>query len=235
MSNIYASSFKDVLKGYREKALKLQSEMANLNSNFAGDLLKEKSLDLKARIEQEHDKAIKDIVDIFESVKGYLSIASFPDTAQLTTDNVFFNGNAGIDLKPAEIKAFIERYNDNYTMLRLIREWVQTNYANVEEYETAIRNIYLPADQLEVYRQFGQSALEIVEMIYNNRGVMLEPLEIEAYADEEVKKDKFAIIGNGMGLSAYRTRRVPETAKHLFDSVELKTAYIRPYVQGVQA
>jgi hypothetical protein len=231
MSNIYVSSFKDVLKSYYSEEKKLIAEREAVNTNFAGDLLAQKTDEVKQRIVQAHDNAVKTINSIFEDVRGYLAIASFADVTQLTADAQLFK-NDYVDLSANEVKGFVERYSDNTLMLRVIKEWIVTKHKNDSEYMNVVSDIHLPQDQLEVYKTFATSALQIVELIYNERGIMLDPLELNSYADEETNAELYAVIGNGMGLSDYRTKRVPDSAKHTFDDVVLTVAYISPYINN---
>jgi hypothetical protein len=231
MSNIYVSSFKDVLKSYYSEEKKLIAEREAINTNFAGSLLAQKTDEVKQKIVQAHDNAVKTINSIFEDVRGYLAIASFADVTQLTADAQLFK-NDYVDLSANEVKGFVERYSDNTLMLRVIKEWIVTKHKNDSEYMNVVSDIHLPQDQLEVYKTFATSALQIVELIYNERGIMLDPLELNSYADEETNAELYAVIGNGMGLSDYRTKRVPDSAKHTFDDVVLTVAYISPYINN---
>jgi hypothetical protein len=232
MSNIYVSSFKDVLKSYYSEEKKLIAEREAINTNYAGDLLAQKTDELKQKIVQAHDNAVKTINSIFEDVRGYLSIASFSDSTSRTTDEDFFNGKVEFAKPAIEVQGYIERYHDNYTMLRIIREWINTKHGNDVEYTELLKGMHFPQDQLEVYKTFATSALQIVELIYNERGILLDPLELNSYADEETNAELYAVIGNGMGLSDYRTKRVPDSAKHTFDDVVLAVAYISPYINN---
>ncbi len=175
-----------------------------------------------------------------------LASANFVNVESLTADRLLFDNNSSFDLSAEEVQSFVERYEGNYVMLRLIKDWVAKN--NVPTQENPVGKyagirIVLPADMVQVYKKFADSALSLVDKIYNNGIIMQEnvyngivyeakedkqskdgkseyPYEIESFGDENFAHDLFAVIGNGMKLSDYKNNRIPETAKHVFDSVK---------------
>lgn len=226
MSNIYIGSFKDILKNYYAKQKKLNEEIESNNQRFAPEYADKYNAEVKAKQAQAYSDARQSITDVFEQVKGYLANANFLNVESLTADRLIFADNSGFDLTPEDVKGYVERYQGNFTMLRLIRDWI-TKHNTPEEghmfgkYEDI--KIVLPADQVDVYRQFADSALHICDKIFTNGNVMRDPLEIEYYADPRMAGELLATVGSGMGLSDYKTHRVPESVKHSFDGVRLAT------------
>ncbi len=224
MSNIYIGSFKDILKGYYEKQKKLNAEIEKNFQKYAPEYADKYNAEVKARQAQAYNDARKNISDVFEQVKGYLANANFLNVESLTADRLIFADNSGFDLTPEDIKAYVERYQGNFSMLRLIRDWVTKHSAPEEGHRygkySDIR-ITLPSDQVNVYKQFAESALSVCDRIFTDSGV--SQTEVELFGDERLASELYAVIGNGMGLSDYKTHRVPESVKHSFDDVRLAT------------
>ena len=61
----------------------------------------------------------------------------------------------------------------------------------------------------------------MIGRIFNNSGVSIS--EINHYADPYLANDMLDAIGSGMGLSDYKSHRIPESAKHCFDNIKLAT------------
>lgn len=226
MSNIYVGSFKDILKGYYEKQKKLNEEIESNNQRFAPEYADKYNAEVKAKQAQAYSDARQSIKDVFEQVRGYLANANFLNVESLTADRLIFADNSGFDLTPEDVKGYVERYQGNYTMLRLIRDWVAKHNKPEEghlfgKYENI--KIVLPSDQVEVYKQFADSALHICDKIFTDGNIMRDPLEIEYYADPRMAGELLATVGSGMELSDYKNHRVPESVKHSFDNVKLTT------------
>ena len=165
MSNIYIGSFKDILKSYYEKQKKLNEEIESNNQRFAPEYADKYNAEVKAKQAQAYSDARQSITDVFEQVKGYLANANFLNVESLTADRLIFADNSGFDLTPEDVKGYVERYQGNFTMLRLIRDWITKH--NVPEEGQMGRyhdiKIGLPIDKLYTYKQFGDSALNICE------------------------------------------------------------------------
>ena len=226
MANIYIGSYKDILKNYYEKQKKLNDEINTNNSTYAPKYADKYNDEVKVRQAQAYNEARQSIQAVFEQVRGYLANASFLNVESLTADRLLFADDSGFDLTPEDVKGYVERYQTNYTMLRLIKDWI-TKHNTVDEGRLTGKfddiKITMPSDQLQIYKQFGESALRTIDKIYTNGNVMIDPVEIEYYADPSLAGDLLQTVGSGMGLSDYKTHRVPESAQHCFDNVKLNT------------
>ena len=226
MNNIYIGSFKDILKGYYTKQKKLNEEIERNKQRFAPEYADKYNAEVKAKQAQAYNDARQSITDVFEQVRGFLANASFLNVESLTADRLIFADNSGFDLTPEDVRGYVERYQGNYTMLRLIRDWI-TKHKKPEDGQLFGKyhdiKIVLPADQLQVYKQFADSALRICDRIFTNGNVMSDPLEIECFADPRMAGTLLGAIGSGMELSDYKNHRVPESVKHSFDGVTLAT------------
>lgn len=224
MNNIYIGSFKDILKNYYAKQKKLNEEIESNNQRFAPEYADKYNAEVKAKQAQAYSDARQSVANIFEQVKGYLANANFINVENLTADRLIFEDNSGFELTPEDIKGYVERYQGNYTMLRLIRDWVSKHSTpeDVHRYgKYSDIKIVLPSDQVDVYKQFAESALSVCDRIFTGSGV--SQTEIDLFGDERLASELYGVIGSGMGLSDYKNHRVPESVKHCFDGVRLAT------------
>lgn len=249
MSNIYVGSFKDILKGYYKKQKELNAKIADNNKRFSPEYAEKENKLVREQQGQAYNEAKTSINEVFESVRGLLANANFVNVESLTADRLLFESNSGFDLSADEVQSYIERYEKNFTMLRLIKDWVAKNDTHTKEHPAgkyASIRIVMPVDMVQAYKKFAEGALSICDKIYNNGIIMQDPnysnnaifdadgqvkkekkeypLEIEAYGDEQFASELFAIVGNGMGLSDYKNKRVPDTAQHAFDDIKLTGA-----------
>lgn len=222
--NIYVSQMKDILKSYYNKQVKYNEKIEENNKRFSEEYAKKENKAVKQQqtIEYENTQAV--INDIYKTARSYLAIASFPNVESLTADRYIFE--SGIDLPVQTVQAFVDRYTKPYnpTMLAYIKSWIDRNNKTeqgqlIGKYDSV--KVTTPEEQLKVYKKFGDSALKIANKIYNNGNIMIKPLEIESYADENFSSNLLSVIGDGMSLSDYKTARVPDTAKNVFDSISL--------------
>lgn len=225
MSNVYLKQYKDVLEAYYEKQKALNKLIEENNKKFTPEYAEKENK--KVRDEQKivFEEAIEIISNIFKEVKEFLAYGSFLNVEDLTADRLIFE--SGFELTAQDIKAYLERYEDNHTMKRLIADWVNKQ-PKPEQY--GIINFALPADQVAVYKEFAERAFYVARCIYLNKSIMQDPIEIKTFDDPIMYADKLAIIGSGKGLAGYKNKRIPEAQLHIFDNVQL----MKSVVQGVE-
>ena len=224
MSNIYVGMMKDVCKNYLRKDRATLKEIADNKAKYSADYSAKLNKDAEQLRIQYYNDAKSMIVNIFDDIKQYLTVASFPNVEALTADRLLFEEN-GINLTVEEVAGFAERYRDNFTMLRIIKSWIENHAVKGEGDLTlnpfsAVR-INLPEDYLEVYKTFAESALSMIDTIYND-SVNFNDKTIDSFGDESFGASLFEVIGNGMTLNSYKSKKVPESAKHKFDDVTIR-------------
>lgn len=225
MTNLFISMMKDYLNIYYKKQKEFNSKIDNNNKTFSPEYAEKENAKIREQQAKEYKETVADIKNIFDEVKSYLASANFIDVSSLTADRLLFDNNSGFDLSVEEVKAFAERYKDNNTMLRLIKDWVEKHNDITKEHPAgkyADVNIILPSDKIASYQKFGESAISICGKIYNNGLIMQNPLEIEYFDNEEYNKTLFDVIGNGNELKEYKgIKHIPDMARHIFDDVKL--------------
>lgn len=222
MANIYVGMMRDYLKNYLNKQKEFNEQINHNNERYSTDYANEENVKIREQQKQEYNSTMRKINDVFFTVRGLLANASFVNVESLTADRLLFSGDSGFDLSPEEVKAYVERYKDNYTMLRLIKDWIAKHNVKEEgkpfgKYDSV--NITLPSDMVSVYKQFTEGALSICNKIYQNQITSNNSMELNCYADENFGAGLFSVIGSGMNLSDYKSKRIPETAQHIFDDI----------------
>lgn len=218
MINIYVSNYKDFLKTLFSKMTEYHAERERISEQYAPEFAKSVLADLDRKANGELKKTETKIRKMHNDIIELLSVSSIPTVESLTADRLFFDGSAKIELTPEIVAVFIERYNENPTMLSLIRTWIDTRHKNDTNYISVKSCISTPEEKAETYKKFATSALSLCGKNFSDGS---SELEIASYADPTFAADLYAKIGSGMNLADFKNGRVPESAKHLLDDYKI--------------
>ena len=223
MTNFYVSKMKKVLETYLQQQKDGNAEILRNSSYWQAEYAATENAKVRARQAQQFVDAQNEIGHIFEIVRNNLAKANFPNVEHLTADRLIFD--SGMALTADEIKGFVEKYHNNFTMLRLIRDYIARQPQTLE---LATIEIHLPDEQIAVYQWFAEEALKVLYKISVNGLVLQQPLEVEFFDDERQQNiaGKLAVIGDGHGLNRYADANVPERAKRQFDNIQLRAHYV---------
>ena len=216
MSNVYLKQYQNILEAYQTKLKALNKQIEENNERFSAEYAEQENRTVRAEKEKTYEEAKDLIRKTFDTTKTLLSYGSFINVEDLTADRLIFE--SGFELTKQDIQAYLERYRDNFTMKRLICDWVKKQ-PKPEQYGDIV--FATPAEQLEVYKQFAEKAMYVANGIYTERKKHFIPLEIETFQDEKMCARELAVIGTGEELAGYKNKRVPETQLHIFDSVQM--------------
>lgn len=218
MKNIYVINYKDFLKNLFSKMTEYHAERERINAQYTPEHAKSLLADLDRKANRELKETETKIRKMHNDIIELLSVSSIPTVESLTADRVFFDGSAKVQLTPEIIAVFIERYNENPTMLSLIRAWIDKRHKNDTNYISVKSCISTPEEKAKLYKQFADSALALCGKIFSDGS---SQLEIDSFADEHFAADLFAKIGSGLNLADFKTSHVPESAKHLLDDYKI--------------
>ena len=218
MTNIYISNYKEFLKNFFSKMAELHAERERISEQYSADYAKSALAEIDRRARHELKETETKIRKMHNGIVELLSVSSIPTVESLTADRVFFDGSAKVELTPEIVAVFVERYNENPTMLSLIRTWLDTRHKNDTNYISVKSCISTPEEKAKIYKQFADSALALCGKIFSDGS---SQLEIDSFADEHFAADLYAKIGSGMSLADYKNARVPEQAKHLLDDFKI--------------
>ena len=218
MTNIYISNYKEFLKKFYTTMTECHAERERISEQYAPEFAKSALADLDRKANRELKETETKIRKMHNEICEMLSVSSIPTVESLTADRLFFDGSAKIELTPEIVAVFIERYNENPTMLALIKTWLDTRHKNDSNFVSVKSCICTPREKAETYKQFATSALSLCGKIFSGD---TSELEIASYADPTFAADLYAKIGSGMNLADFRTARAPESAKHLLDDYKI--------------
>ena len=218
MTNIFIENYKEFLKNFFSKMTELHAERERISEQYSADYAKSALADLDRKANHDFKEVEKKIREMHNEICEMLSISSIPTVESLTADRLFFDGSAKVELTPEIVEVFVERYNENPTMLSLIRTWIDTRHKNDTNYISVKSCISTPEEKAKIYKQFADSALSLCGRIFSDGS---SQLEIDSFADEHFAAALYAKIGSGMNLADFRTARVPEQAKHLLDDFKI--------------
>lgn len=216
MSNIYLKKYKDILEAYFDRQKELNKQEEDNNKTYAPAVAQMKNKEIEEVKVQAYEGAKSLIDGVFKEVRTLLAYGSFLNVEDLTSDRLIFE--SGFELTKQDIQAYLERYKENFTMKRLIADWVKKQ-PKPEQYGDI--NFALPSDQLELYKQFAEKAIYLCDKIFTN-GWSAE-LGIENFEDETMNRYKLDVIGSGEELASCKSKRVPNAQLHIFDNVTLDT------------
>ena len=218
MTNIFIENYKEFLKKFYTKMTEYHAERERISEQYAPEFAKSSLSDLDRKANRELKEVEKKIREMHNEICKMLSISSIPTVESLTADRVFFDGSTKIELSPEIVAVFVERYNENPTMLSLIRTWIDTRHKNDTNFIEVKSCISTPEEKAKIYKQFADSALALCGKIFSDGS---SQLEIDSFADEHFAAGLYAKIGSGMNLADYKNARVPEQAKHLLDDFKI--------------
>lgn len=228
MKNIFIDQYAKSLKVFFDSQQHTINRIADNNKRFLPEYAKKYNALLEDAMKSAYQACQQEIFGTFENVRSLLAKATYPDATQLNDDDIRLFTQ--MNLSPAVIMDRVEKYQGeyNFVMLTWIRDWLAKQPQSLE---TASIPFYFPADFLDIYRQFGNIALRNAAKIATpNSPIMNDPLELRLFANEEVHRKAFEIIGDGTGLSRYRGVKASDRILHCFDNVQLQNTDINDII-----
>ena len=221
MANIYVGQLKDLLRNFYNRTQSKRKEIEANNAKYSADYVVNANSEVMQRLALDYENTLNSINNIFTNIRTLLAKGNFPNVEGLTADRLFFDKMSPIRLTRSDVEAFAERYEGNFSMSRLVSDWIDFKKPHKADEPNPYAGIKIntPRDYLDVYQKFFNSGASLATRIYSND---VSKIELDNFADESFAQDLFAIIGDGRGLDNYKTARVPESAAHCFDDVNLR-------------
>lgn len=229
MANIYVNKYKETIVNYHKKLKSVNDKMKAELQRYSAEYAEKVSAEYEQQKQQIRNEAVQSVTRQHDSIIDSLAVSSFPNVEQLTADRMIFE-NLMIDLSVPEVKSFIERYNKNPLMLRIIQNWLKVRH-NADswksEYKSAYDSIVTPQDKAEAYKVFAVGAINLINQIYDNPDI--STMLIDSYGDENVGADLYRKIGDGMEISLYTNKKVSDSVRDSFSSYHVSEADFRRY------
>lgn len=226
MENIYVNELKKVITTLNNSKIKADQEIKFAKESYLANIADDKIKTINEKQAKLTEQARESVYVLFNDLKGKLSRVDFPSTEDLSTDRLFFDGTADIDLTMAQIQTFIGRYTSNYTMLKLIAKWIEKNHptqnGKIDDWTALKNSIPTPQKQLEAYQKIFKSCLSLINSISNS--VVSDVIINDFCANDNASFWK--VIGNGSylkehGMNTYRSQQLPIGADTTFDDITL--------------
>ena len=229
MKNVYINQYLRSLQKFFESQQTAISLMKANSSTYLPSVAERYNAQEKDKQQEAYALCQQEIYSTYENVRSLLAKATKPDPEWLNESDIRLF-NSGINLTPEVIADFVEKYRseNNFTMLMWFRDWLSKQPQSLA---LASIEFYLPADFLDVYRQFGNIALRnAAKIAAPNSPIMTDPLELRTFADEAIHGKAFEIIGDGRGLATYESAKVSDRILHSFDNVKLQNTDVNSII-----
>lgn len=212
--NIFVQQMKNVLSAYYELRKARDKEISDITQKYAPQYAERLIQEVDKKRELDYEDVKAEILKVFEEVRTLLACsAEWNTTEDFKTVRELMS--SGIDFTEQEINSLLQKYQNDYTIQRMIGDTVKKNnpsmYGKLE--------IRTPLSALQAYRQFGQSALYVAEKIFQNH--WSADLAIQHFDDPKVNAPLYEQIGSGDNLKAFNYQNIPISAMHDFDDVTL--------------
>lgn len=209
-----------IVKGFYRATLAIDNKKAENKSRYSPAIATEENNKLNAEKENLYNKARDGIIANFNEVRELCSIASFPAVENITDDSILFTDKSPIELTTEEIRAYRDKYSNNFTMLRIIKDWLEKAHTGFNDYTDIKMTIHLPIEQLREYAENASTALGLLSTINQNAKSVSSAI-IDSFCGE-LNKNTMDIIGDGEALQSAKRYNIPEKAKHLMDFIVLR-------------
>ena len=222
--NSFINSYKQTVNDFHQKKAAFEAEIQSNNRKYSEEFAERYNEEVKQRQTSAYLSAKESINKSFEQIRGLLACAAFPRVESLTADRLLLE-NPNFVFTKNDILGLVERYQErsNFTMLKLISGWIEQHKDPEKGLEDPYGDIRImsPEDLLQVYQQFAQGALSVIDTVNSSPSASVKA-SVDAYADERFAKELFDIVGSGSYLRDFDTKDVPEIARHCYDSVTLQ-------------
>ncbi len=216
MKNIYVTRYRDIIKDFHTKMNNVDNEMKSEIEKYSDDYKIEVIQKYEQKKQKLKNEAVQRIINLNNTVIDCLAVSSVPNVEQITADVKIFE-NSMMDLSPAEVDGFIDRYKNNPTMLRMIKKWLETRH-NADDwksdYSALYKKIVSPADMASVYKFYAESALGLINRIYDSPNISVT--FIDSYGDETVGAELLSKIGDGLNITDYKNKKTYDSVSESF-------------------
>lgn len=222
MSNIYTNKIKNIIEEYSQIEKDIAKQIKSNNNFYSATEAKKQNATLIERSESEYARAVSAINSVFREVRAKLANCTKLHSADLSENQAknsigFFNGEYPIKLTVDDINAFIDEFQSNFTMLRIISDYIDKNFADdVTTTATLKTKILSPRGLCEKYKAICQSAINQIGAIHGNPSTNVS---------FEVMPATLEIIGTGDNILSVSTANPPT----VFDDIVLIREYANTF------
>ncbi len=211
MKNYYINRLKNVSTNFFNETSALRREQERNKAMYSEKIAEEKNQLIEQEISEKHKASRKVVYDTFDRVRRGLGRESFPKIEELAPERLFLSADSPLKLSENEVRSMILYYQNNPTMSRLLFDFATKNYP----YLTA--EIVLPSDKLQVYKEFCEGSLSLLEKTICGKA---DSTLIEGFADEDFCGDLLEKIGTGGDIDTnLENSSIPQNTETTFENV----------------
>lgn len=195
MTNYFVEQIKTLMKDFLSREKTRAKEIKRNSGYYSAEMATTKNTEITNQSENDYLSVINEINNIFKIIKHKVTVSSFPKSTDISDDVKLFDGT--FPLSQAEVEIFINKYEHNESMLRIISRYIDEHFgenptvcAYLKAKIPSARNI------LEKYQRIFQSAINIVGVYHNNPSGSQES-SIDDFATD------LSVIGSGQYLQMY--------------------------------
>lgn len=211
MTNYFVEQIKTLMKDFLSREKTRAKEIKRNSGYYSAEMATTKNTEITNQSENDYLSVINEINNIFKIIKHKVTVSSFPKSTDISDDVKLFDGT--FPLSQAEVEIFINKYEHNESMLRIISRYIDEHFgenptvcAYLKTKIPSARNI------LEKYQRIFQSAINIVGVYHNNPSGSQES-SIDDFATD------LSVIGSGQYLQMYNVNPnevLPDTFSDIF-------------------
>ena len=211
MTNYFVEQIKTLMKDFLSREKTRAKEIKRNSGYYSAEMATTKNTEITNQSENDYLSVINEINNVFKVIKQRVAVSSFPKAMDISDDVKLFDGT--FPLSQAEIEIFINKYEHNETMLRVISNYIDENFAE-NPTVLAYLKAKIPSARniLEKYQRIFQSAINIVGVYHNNPSGSQES-SIDDFATD------LSVIGSGQYLQMYNVNPnevLPDTFSDIF-------------------
>lgn len=211
MVNLVISQFKDTIKHFYKSAQAIRQEQEYNKNRYAPDVARELNGELISKLSAQAEKSKNLIAEIYSETLKKLSVLSAPNSAELDCNDYWILSDMNYNANERDFAIIIDRNKEHFTFLRAIK--------NIAEAKDIAVRINLPEDMVEVYREFAQSAITLIEKI--GLAPSVSATEIDSFADPDFGKQLFEVVGEGRELDNVSLSNKSELETNSFSNYKL--------------
>ena len=211
MTNYFVEQIKTLMKDFLSREKTRAEEIKRNSGYYSAEMATTKNTEITNQSENDYLSVINEINNIFKVIKQRVAVSSFPKSTDISEDVKLFDGT--LPLAQAEVEVFIDKYRTNETMLRVISNYIDENFAENPTVLAYLKSkIPSARNILEKYQRIFQSAINIVGVYHNNPSGSQES-SIDDFATD------LSVIGSGQYLQMYNVNPnevLPDTFSDIF-------------------
>lgn len=218
MENFYINKIKNIVMEYADTEKDIAKQIKSNNGFYSQAEAERQNAVLISRSDSEYQRAISLINSTFKEIRAKLANCTRLQITELSGTEVknaigFFNGQYPVSLTPDDIKNFINDYKNNFTMCRILNDYIDKNFDDDVTTKAMLKaELPTPRTLCEKYKSVCQSAINQIGAVHSN------PATVVSF---NVTADTLELLGSANNILTISAVNPPNT----FDDIVLIKEY----------